>query len=859
MSDQETNVKIGADTAGLNTGMHQAEGTVEQAANSIHASMQKMSTQVGGAVGAMQAKIEGSFGMIGAAIHKINGAFMAATAVLAGGAAFKEVIKETVAFNSEIMKLSTSMGITKEEASGLVVALDHIGVSTESFNSATKMMTRSLAGNEKAFNDLHIETRQANGQYRSMTDIMLDANKALSALAEGTDREIAGKKIYGRSWDEVRKIIKLTSDEMKHGEERAKELGLVVSEDGAKQTANYKLQMRELHLTMTAFAKVIGDAVLPILAKLGEWFNDIGPTAVKVIRVAFNTLVGTIDTVVSMFFLLWDVAKGVVRSLAMAIGELAIAFAKLMTGDFAGAAAEFKNIGASIGEVWKDTLEEMETDTKNYAARLAGLMGNGPKSTEKKKGGGHITGEEGKDKKEKEDKSRLPEWENELEKMKIAEGDFFKDSRASDLEHWESKLTLTKDKSAERFGIEKKIYDLKKQQAIEGLNIELQEIKMVSEESMKGSQDRIDAAEFAAQKIKAAYGAESKEYGAAQREIAKMQREQTDDRIKREDMVVEKQKQINLLKLDMERENNAYAKEMMQITAEEEIKAEIGLENRKHDIEQAALQNKLNIQRKGSIEYSQILQQMEVAEQGHANKISQINHKLAIEQKKEWSSIFDSIAHSFSSAIQGMITGGMKLQQAMKQIATAILNKFIDMGVLMLFDWVKKQILMTTATTTQDAVRAASNTATATEAMATTQATSVVAAASYAAVAAVAAMASVAAIPFIGWAMSPGVGASTYAEGMTFAAMASAEQGYDIPKGVNPVVQAHSNEMVLPSEQADVIRNLAANPQSNKGGGDTHFHITAMDAKSFEHFAKRNGPSLASSMQNQSRNFRSPK
>jgi tape measure domain-containing protein len=46
-------------------------------------------------------------------------------------------------------------------------------------------------------------------------------------------------------------------------------------------------------------------------------------------------------------------------------------------------------------------------------------------------------------------------------------------------------------------------------------------------------------------------------------------------------------------------------------------------------------------------------------------------------------------------------------------------------------------------------------------------------------------------------------------------AEASAEGGYDIPAGVNPVVQTHQREMILPAEHADTIRNLGKD--SGKG------------------------------------------
>ncbi len=45
----------------------------------------------------------------------------------------------------------------------------------------------------------------------------------------------------------------------------------------------------------------------------------------------------------------------------------------------------------------------------------------------------------------------------------------------------------------------------------------------------------------------------------------------------------------------------------------------------------------------------------------------------------------------------------------------------------------------------------------------------------------------------------------------------SAEGGYDIPAGVNPIVQTHEQEMILPKEHANVIRGLARN--GGAGGG----------------------------------------
>jgi hypothetical protein len=75
------------------------------------------------AVGARE-QLVGSF-------EKIHGAFLALTGIVAGGALFGEAIRETLAFNGEIIGLVRTLGVEREEALQLTVALRLIGKTTE--------------------------------------------------------------------------------------------------------------------------------------------------------------------------------------------------------------------------------------------------------------------------------------------------------------------------------------------------------------------------------------------------------------------------------------------------------------------------------------------------------------------------------------------------------------------------------------------------------------------------------------------------------------------------------------------------------------------------------------------------------
>lgn len=112
-------------------------------------------------------------------------------------------------------------------------------------------------------------------------------------------------------------------------------------------------------------------------------------------------------------------------------------------------------------------------------------------------------------------------------------------------------------------------------------------------------------------------------------------------------------------------------------------------------------------------------------------------------------------------------------------------------------------------------------------------------------------VASMAAAPFPLNLSAPAFGASMAAMAMAFAPAASAAGGFDIPFGLNPITQLHAQEMVLPKEQADVIRAMAG-AGGGSGGGD-HYHIHAIDARSFEQFIKDNPAALAAGMKNAAR------
>ena len=121
-----------------------------------------------------------------------------------------------------------------------------------------------------------------------------------------------------------------------------------------------------------------------------------------------------------------------------------------------------------------------------------------------------------------------------------------------------------------------------------------------------------------------------------------------------------------------------------------------------------------------------------------------------------------------------------------------------------------------------------------------------------AAVAAAGAAAAVAGIPLVGPAMALAAYGETFGAllGMLATSIYSGAGGYDIPPGLNPLVQAHAEEMVLPAPLANTIRYMASETSGGTkggggGGGNTHISIHAMDGASVKRVLQNNSGAVA--------------
>lgn len=210
--------------------------------------------------------------------------------------------------------------------------------------------------------------------------------------------------------------------------------------------------------------------------------------------------------------------------------------------------------------------------------------------------------------------------------------------------------------------------------------------------------------------------------------------------------------------------------------------------------------------------------------------------------------VWDGLNSSFTSAMDGMLFHAQTWGQALASIYRSVGSAFVrEVATEPIAKWMVMQAKMLAAklgfVAQENAIGAAGSAAT----VATKAAETSAVVGANAVQAGTGAAASQAPIPIIGPVLALAAMAAIFAAVSGFGkSNKSAANGYDIPAGINPMVQTHEEEMILPKQISNGFRQLFAEGGVGQGRGDTnHYSINALDARSFYDFLQDNSDAVA--------------
>jgi hypothetical protein len=773
------------------------------------------------------ADIKSQFSKVGDAFATAQRAALAFTAVLAGGAAFREIINRTVNLTVESITLGRQLGISAGQASVLKDALGNVFATTEQFQTAARGLTNTLRSDEEAVSRLGVATRGSNGEFRNTVDIMLDVNKRLASLKEGTDRNVEGARVYGRAWLEVAPILALTAEGMDEAREKAQSLGLIIGVESIEQTNRYRAAMDDAGDVVDALAKVLGDALLPVLTDLANWFGSIGPDVVARFRAALVPLQVAFIGLRTGVAVVYESIKGTMEGM-LALGTgLANAMARALVFDFSGARDAWRAGWDELGAIGERMVANVVAASQKGAADIAAVWANAmdpidtPTPEPAAGGGADPSG----------GRARMPELEARLAQLKVAfseeareRGQFLDFGRERERAYWRDILATERVSADERLAIRTKVAQLALAIDKEAFDGELGALRAREAEYRSNLEARLVIVREYAARVGAAYGEDSRQYQDAARRIVEIEREKQAQLDAIRDLRGASAESAALAQVDAEATAAAALTDLGATTAEELVEQEASFEARRFEIRRAALEDRLRLAEadpdRDPVAIARIHAEIQALELAHDAKLREIRVAGIKAQVADWRGVFGTIEGGFSRVIAQFLRGTLTIGGAVRGLFVAVAEAVVQMLAQVAAQWLANAILQ--------------------RVIGKTTAASTIA--GHSAAAGAAGVASMAGAPFPINLGAPAFGLAMAAAAAAYgAAIPAAAGGFDIPAGINPITQLHSREMVLPAPIADGIREMIEGSGGMGGGPAVTVQVSALDAQTTADWLRRGG------------------
>jgi hypothetical protein len=768
---------------------------------SLEANMAKFQSDMGRAA----QQTERAMGTIQGAADMARNA-LAALGVGASAAGIAALIKGSIDAADNLRDMSMKTGIAVETLNGLGFAAGQAGGNLESMVASAGKLNKSIveaAGGNKdvgeAFSKLGISVRDANGQLKTADVVMAEVADKFKTYADGPEKSAIALRIFGKAGADMIPLLNDGGDAMRDNIAYAKQYS-GVTEELAAASDNFNDSMGRLAIQQKSFGNAMATAVLPVLQAVTNEFLAASEQSDK-----FALASNVVRTVLETFVVVGSEVAFTFKAVGTEIGGIIAQVDRLAHGDMKGFSAISDAMQRDAEEARKAhdafITNVLDRTPKAPQSVTDGWDDGGPKKSApmlRAKGDdptkalldGQLKAMEDAYAKERDISSFHEKFMQELRNQDIVDLQTYQAFKTASIEQGLASAIRTYDAE---------IAVLEKARAAAAKATDRAEIdNKIKDKNALKDKARMDAAQAGAMQtlsLTAAQAGLNKamvEWGIQQdQSIAQMQF--TNDLYGKTALEVAKLTEARRLELEVEQMIRK-EKEKGPITDESIAKfradGKVKSDTAGNVITQAAGLQVIKDQRSPEeVEQEKYANTLAILEENKAKELASVekwNSAIEIENARHERAKVDLKTATQQSLVSLMSSSadqlyGMMQQAGLQQTALGKAAFLASKGLAV------AQIILSTN------------------------------------VAAAAALAP----PPIGLGPVAGLAYAGIIKGMGYAsagmvaglaiAEASAEKGYDIPAGTNPVTQLHEKEMVLPKAQADVIRGLAAN--GGKGGG----------------------------------------
>ena len=246
-------------------------------------------------------------------------------AAIKAGDAFADAAGEVAEYGDNIDKMSQRMGLSYEGFQKWDYILGQSGVDIDSMQTGLKTLTNQLDdaknGSEDAqarFAALGLSLEDINNMSREQ--VFESVISGFQQMEDSTERAALANDLFGRSGQNLTPLFNQSIEETKALADAAEDLGLIMSDDAVKASADYQDALDTMQRSMAGLKNNMMGNFLPgitsVMDGLTELFTGDGDSGVAKITAGIDTIV---EQMTENFPKILEVGMSIVQSLAQAI------------------------------------------------------------------------------------------------------------------------------------------------------------------------------------------------------------------------------------------------------------------------------------------------------------------------------------------------------------------------------------------------------------------------------------------------------------------------------------------------------------------------------------------------------------
>lgn len=292
----------------------------------------------------------------------------------------KEFISSMGELGEATERTAAMLGTSTEQVGQLQYVAESSGGSLESMSLMMERLgynaERAAAGSkveEDAFSRLGVSLKDAQGNTKSLTQLLLESADAYSKHADGLSKDALSMQLFGRAGVQMTPILDKGSEAIKEMMQRAEELGVALSEKTVAGMVQTQHSIIDVETAARGFGVTIFNMVQPAVNRLLQtvvvlitnfttWAQssyDNGG-AMKFLAEMVDVVIGAIQGVIDVIQIMGSIGLAVTDTLTKSFTALGVAIMDTISGNFSGSKAALDSIPRDVGKSWQDASTQVE-------------------------------------------------------------------------------------------------------------------------------------------------------------------------------------------------------------------------------------------------------------------------------------------------------------------------------------------------------------------------------------------------------------------------------------------------------------------------------------------------------------------